>query len=174
MRCFVSAWIPILNLIVSIGTARIARAAQDQVEASQKPVIVLRIAGRIEKSEMVWERIETKQVVAVRVATTDDGYLIIANVGTGPALNLSFDFTPLTGKLDDPNRFARNISYFLQGSQIDTPISSPEISGQDYRFTAKYESLSGKKYVTEMVLRGRSSKEILFREDWKFKQGGRC
>lgn len=178
---FVQEWVPTLGLLVNIATlvvvsiytkitARIARASQDQVEASRKPVIVLKIVAREDKVDEAMERLYTKQVPqSVRVGTSDNGHLIITNIGTGPALNLVFDFEPTTGEVDDPNRHARKLAYFQSQSQIEAAISPAQMIGGDYRFTARYESLSGKRYVTQMVLHTRSH-NVLVGEDWKFGQ----
>jgi hypothetical protein len=177
-----SDWFPILNLLLAVATlvligiytsitARISRAAQDQVEASQKPVIVLRIAARGDRRDEMVEQLATKQPPqSVRVAITGEGFFEVLNIGTGPALNLSFDFVRIPADPDAPNRYARRLSYLQPGASIAAPIRPEKISYGDHNFIANYESLSGKKYVTEMVLHARAERAVLIQGDWKFKQ----
>jgi hypothetical protein len=148
---------------------------QEQAEASQKPVVVLICVARSDESGQVMERLAQKHVPqAGRLATVPTtGNFIIKNIGTGPALNLSFDFAPIELKPDtddsDPRRYARRFPYLVPRDEFVAPISPANVMVFDYKFTAYYESLSGKKYLTEMVLHGRSEVTVVLRDDWIFK-----
>jgi hypothetical protein len=185
MAYFLSVCLPILLLavqVLALGflvwytllTKSISRAAQEQAEASQKPVVVLMCVPRSDEPDQVMERLAQKHVPqAGRLATTQGmANFIVKNIGTGPALNLSFAFAPIESKPDpdetDPHRYARRFPYLVPKDELAAPIAPANVMTDDYKFTAHYESLSGKKYLTEMVLHGRSQMTVVLRDDWIF------
>ena len=119
------------------------------------------------------ERIEQNHIPqgARLTTTTPARSFVVKNIGTGPALNLSFDFVPTdpTKSKDAPNQYARRFPYVASRDDLEAPIGPELVSHQDYRFTAYYESLGHKRYFTEMVLRGRSVDTSVLLQDWIFK-----
>lgn len=98
-------WLPIIISAVTLVfiiiytriTKKIERAAQEQAEGLQKPVVVMAFEYRSDESGPVWDRIEdSKQIPqsAMLKLSRNGGNFLIDNIGTGPALNLSFDFVP--------------------------------------------------------------------------------
>lgn len=109
---------------------------------------------------------------AAQLALTRNNNFIIKNIGTGPCLNLTFDFVPIDSNPDpkrNPNPYARRFPYVGPIDDFESPFSPATVAAGDYRFTARYESLSGKKYLTEMILHTRGGGTVLLREDWIFK-----
>jgi DNA-directed RNA polymerase subunit K/omega len=80
----------------TIVTASIERAAQKQAEATQMPVVVLKIELRQDSMDEAMERIGQGHIVqGAQLAVTANGHFLVRNIGTGPALNLTFDFLPV-------------------------------------------------------------------------------
>jgi hypothetical protein len=182
-------WLPIiisaLTLLVSTGalvfvarytqiTARIERASQEQAEASQKPVIVMAFEYRSDESDPVWERIEDPTRIpqsTMLKLSKESGNFLITNIGTGPALNLSFDFVPVDAtEIKGRQIFCgRKLSYLREGQSTESTIGPSRLPGKDFRFVAYYESLSGKHYSTEMLLRVKDIRTILLQGNWIFR-----
>jgi hypothetical protein len=186
MECFLNVWLPILTTIIqalaliflvwyTFLTRSISRHAQEQAEAMQKPVLALAIALREDEQDQVMERITQKNVPqAVQLAMTGNLNFILRNMGTGPALNVSFDFVSV-----DPNpdaeggaagRYARRVPYIRPAGELETSVSYEDMMYGDKKFTARYESLSGTAYITEMVLHLRAKRTVVLREDWIFER----
>jgi hypothetical protein len=180
MTYLVEYWIPVLALLVNLATlvalifytritAKIERAAQKQAEATQMPVVVLKIELRQDSMDEAMERIGQGHIVqGAQLAVTANGHFLVRNIGTGPALNLTFDFLPV-GSKDESGRHARKFPYVLADQALESPLSTSSITN-DYRFTAEYESLSHKKYVTEMILHPRRGLTVVLRDNWIFKE----
>jgi hypothetical protein len=181
MQCFPQVWLPIIvNVLtlIAVGwyawlTRGIAESAREQAEASQKPVIALKCISREDHSDQIMERLAQEHVPqAAKFALAMGASFVIKNIGTGPALNLFFDFEP-TGPGDskdpkDPNRYARKFPYLAPTDGLETPITVASVLAGDYKFVARYQSLSGKKYLTEMIMHARSGNTVVLREDWIF------
>lgn len=107
--------------------------------------------------------------------TSPHAFFVVKNIGTGPALNLSFDFAPIDSKKTisgEPSRYARRFPYVAPRDTLEATMG-PEIVNQgDCKFTARDESLGHKWYFTEMVLHARSAHVTVLREDWIFTRGG--
>lgn len=152
-------------------TLRIARSAEEQAEASQKPVIVLQCIPRPNNTDTILERHESAHVPqAGQLATGNNGKFIIKNIGTGPCLNLVFDFIPTDANHPDPSRHSRRFPYIAANDDLEAPLSPIYFSESNFTFKARYQSLSGKKYITEMTLHERSTKVVVVSEDWTFRR----
>jgi hypothetical protein len=154
-------------------TARIERAAQEQAEASQKPVIVMAFEYRSDESDAVWDRIHDSTQIphsAMLKLSTNSGNFLIHNIGTGPALNLSFDFVPVepAETKDTQPFFGRKLSYLLPDQCTESTIGPSRQPAKDFRFIAHYESLSGKHYSTQMRLQVKAPRVILLHGNWIF------
>lgn len=181
MECFVHIWIPILGFLVSVATlavvvkytaitARLERAAQDQTESSRKPVVVLLFDIRSDDFELVFEAIEAQRVPpATMLRISEAGNFLIINIGTGPALNITVDFGPVPEPAT-ANRYARKIPFIAPGARVEAPIGFGNNLGDDYKFTARYESLSGRKYLTELRLQVRKPRVVVPKDDWIFRE----
>jgi hypothetical protein len=120
------------------------------------------------------ERVEQKHVpqAGMLKVTSPHAFFIVKNIGTGPALNLSFNFAPIDSKdsaSTEPSRYARRFPYIGPKEGMEATIGPELVSHGDYRFTASYESLSHKRYLTEMILHARSAQTTVLRDDWIFK-----
>jgi hypothetical protein len=181
MKYFVHIWIPIPGLLVSAGTlavvvkytaitARLGRAAQDQIEASRKPVVVLLFDIRSDDFSLIFESPNAQRVPpATMLRISESGNFLISNIGTGPALNVTVSFGPVP-EHSAANRYARKIQFIVPGSRAETPIGLGNNLGDEYTFTARYESLSGRKYFTELQLQVREPRVVVPKDNWIFKE----
>jgi hypothetical protein len=100
---------------------------------------------------------------------SEAGNFLITNIGTGPALNVTVDFGPAPDA-SAVNRYARTIPFVGPGVRVEAPIGFGNSLGDEYKFTARYESLSGRKYFTELQLQVRSPRVVVLKENWTFKE----
>jgi hypothetical protein len=180
MDCFLRYWVPILGVLISAGTlvviiaytritARLERAAQEQAEALQKPVLALICVTRLNETDQLFEQAEMGiSPQAMEFASDPNtGKVIIKNIGTGPALNVTFVLHPasLAPNPRDPHSHHRRLPYLGPKDTIAGPTTIDGMMLDTYKFTVDYESLSGKKYHTKMLVSGG-----LLRENWTFKR----
>jgi len=168
MGCFVQSWVPVLGLLISAGTlavviiytritARLERAAQEQAEASQKPVLVLQFITREEGLEQALEQ-KQRQIApqAMKLAESSGGEFVIRNIGSGPALNVTYVIHPASLEPDVRDSYSRHrfLPYLGSGDSMPGPITIAAMGLDVHKFAASYDSLSGKHYRTEMQISG--------------------
>ena len=114
-------------------------------ESLQKPCVTIQSEPRAGEDAIL----EAPFVAQV----AQGGQVVIKNVGTGPALNLRFDFLHTNaepgGPVMHPTGF---VDYLQSGQQWQTQVARQSLSTRNFRFRADYESLSGKKHKTEIII----------------------
>jgi hypothetical protein len=167
MEFFLHVFVPILGILISAGTlivviiytaitARIERAAQEQAEASQKPVVVIQFVARGDDLDQSFEKIEMGiSPQAMKAKLDNDGKFIIKNIGSGPALNIDFILHLVSEPNPiDPHSHPRKVPYVAPQDTMAGPVTVASLGLNSYKFKATYGSLSGKSYQTEMQISG--------------------
>ena len=80
-----------------------------------------------------------------------EGSAVLLNIGTGPAVNVSYVFTPL----DEGNirRIDGYIPFVPPKVICSIPVSRTSLVNSDYTCSIEYESLSQTHYSTRMTIR---------------------
>jgi hypothetical protein len=122
------------------------QVSQDQVEAAQKPCLVLSTTPRAPEEAIMG------------MGGTDSAMLILCpqaqaqleNIGNGPAVNARYSLTPI----DPASTVARPSAYLvtvLAGQKILTPIPRGILQGNEWEIVLIYDSLTGRKYRTRIT-----------------------
>jgi hypothetical protein len=126
---------------LSLGQQQLA-AAIEQSEALQKPSITIKAAPR-HAEELIVER------RAAAVAQTPT--VVLLNLGSGPALNVSYQFDEVNPS-DKAHalKHPESVPYVEPRQEWATRLSLSSLSNRTLEFRANYESLSGTEYETRM------------------------
>lgn len=139
-------------------TYGLRKQTERQVEALHKPFLTLLSTARtFEDAVLDMGGIEGDMVVQ-----TPGGNVTVRNVGTGPAVNVNYKFTPLT-----QGAIVRPEGYFLcvpAGESFGMPVARGILTGNKYHFEAGYESISHRKYKTEVTIENLVLTEMRFTE----------
>jgi hypothetical protein len=150
--------IPALSLIVqaltlvalvyyACETFQIRKAAQNQAEAAHKPCVIVCDAARNPFNTVL----SAGDIVSGRVALGTEGLVSLMNLGSGPALELHYAFSPI----NPPSGWNRppSSSYLpvipSKGSVATAFAVGLLINGYEGVFT--YESLSGQRYESRIT-----------------------
>jgi len=114
-------------------------------EALQKPSVMIR------SEPLAYQNAVLQAPHVAQVAQLPEVRLI--NVGTGPALNLLYSFRHVNAQpgapVMQPNGF---VPYLTAGQEWPTQLARNSLPNRTFQFSAKYESLSGKKYETKFLI----------------------
>lgn len=115
-------------------------------EALQKPCVTVQSEPRAGEDAIL----EAPYVTQV---AQQEGYVVIRNIGTGPALNVRFGFLHTNAEPGGPVMHPTGFVDYLQaGQQWRTQVSRTSLSTGNFAFDAVYESLSGKKHQTKISI----------------------
>lgn len=145
-------WLPLASFVVqclilfllawyAYETWRIRQSTAEQAEAQHRPFLVLRSMPRGPEDAIL----EMGGIVGATVLLPQNGQLVLLNVGTGPALNVSYEMHPLD---DGPSYPRRYIDAIPPNQPLVTPTPQGIIQNRRYEFLATYNSLSGRSYQT--------------------------
>ena len=131
-------------------TLKIRRASQEQAEALQKPCVVLVAAPRDPDDAIL----DGDGAVGEMVVDAHDGNVALVNIGSGPALNVYFEFRPI----DPPNQanVAQRRGQFPAVASRETLVMQVPrgvLRNLEYEFVAICESLSGLCYESRIVIK---------------------
>jgi hypothetical protein len=113
----------------TLVTRRIARSAQEQAEASQKPVVVLQFVPRGDDTEQAFEKIEMGiSPQAMELALNRDRKFIIKNIGSGPALNVEY-MLHLLSESNPKDSHPRKLPYLAPLDTMPGPVSTATLGG---------------------------------------------
>jgi hypothetical protein len=151
VRCF-NYFAPAIQALAAIAivglTAVIVYLTSRYVavsEALQKPKVMVRLEPR-DWNDAVLLAPNVAQVSQLPVVT-------LINVGTGPALNLLYSFrhadAPPGGPTTSDSGF---VPYLKMGGEWGTQLSRNLLPNRIFEYSAEYESLSGKRYLTRFKI----------------------
>ncbi len=153
-----SGWLTTAQFIVStltlvvifwytLETKKIRGAALAQAEAAHKPCLTVRAEPRAgEEAILEWDGVRGGLVLP-------QGRIVIQNIGSGPALNVTYALD----RLEEIGRDSGSVSkdYLLlipSGGAIQTHTAFGLIAGGKYELVLTFESLSGRKYETRIII----------------------
>jgi hypothetical protein len=128
-----------------IETRRIRIIAAGQLEALQTPCLTF-VATLREGTAAVLDRGGAKGTL---VLDFDQGSVMLMNIGTGPAVNIEYRFTPLDDAQSRPNGY---VSFMGPGVRAAVPVPRGILRGQEYKCSLQYDSLSHTRYETRIVI----------------------
>lgn len=118
------------------------RAATEQSEALQKPFVTIKSAPRHAQ-----ENIVERRAAAVAEAPT----VVLLNLGSGPALNVSYQFEQVEASDKvHPLKHPESVPYVQPHQEWTTRLPLTSLANRTVEIRANYESLSGTKYETQM------------------------
>jgi len=136
---------------------RQVEASQEQVEAAQKPCLAFSTAPRPFQDAVL----EMEGTNAAMMLRCPEGQAEVENVGSGPAVNVRYNLTPT----NPASTLARPSGYLIgmrPGEKFLTPIPRGILQGNEWKFLVTYESLSGRRYQTRIIVNNLILTEIEF------------
>lgn len=144
----VSAIALVVLIVYTYQTRRIAQASVEQSEALQKPCVTINFSPRLGEDAIL---------EAPRVAEVMTPDVELLNIGSGPALNVSYEIkqvdVPAGGVQLRPTGFISHLRH--GGESWRTPTGRNTLQGRNFEFLAEYESLSGSAYETKIRVENR-------------------
>lgn len=146
-------WIPLGTLLVltltlavvvwyAYETNQIKKASNEQSEAQQKPCITVESTPR---------PFEDAVLDAPRTAQLRGPETTLINIGTGPAINLSYSFQQVdTEEGQLAIRSTGFVPHLQARERWRTATAIGILLGGNFEFVARYETLSGSVYTTEI------------------------
>ena len=126
---------------------KLRKAAMEQVEGMAKPCLALRAKLRNAADAIL----DMDDAVGAMVVRGEDAQFVVQNIGTGIALNVSYQLR----NLDAPQRpdHPRYLSYVLLGQPVQLPETlnaSPYIGNCEAVFS--FQSISGRWYRSTVTM----------------------
>ena len=130
--------------VALVGLFYYVRATIEQAEAMQKPCVVLRSTLR-DPQEAVLEISGIRGDLIIRAI---GGLVALHNIGTGPAVNVSYVFERVDQPEDTPFRSGGTIQTLAPNQDLPTHVSRTLFPAHHFQCTIIYESLSRHIYQT--------------------------
>jgi len=153
-----SDWIAVAGIIVqvllfaglvwySIETWKIRITSQAQLEALHAPCMTFKATPR-DEGEAILEMNEARGAMVFDFIA---GSAVLMNIGTGPAVNISYVFTPL----DEGNIMQTDgyVPFLPAHASASIPVSRTSLVNSNYSCVILYESLSQTHYSTTVTIR---------------------
>lgn len=149
------SWIQIADLIVEVlifgglawlaaGTLRLRQLSGEQLEASHKPCITV-AATRRESAAALLDMDDAVGTLEI----PSDGDVELENIGSGPAFNLRYQLK----EHDSSGQLSSSYVPFIStGERSKIPIPTAQLQLQKHDLLVSYESLSGKRYETNVAI----------------------
>jgi hypothetical protein len=153
-----SDWIAVAGIIIQIllfaglvwyciETWEIRRTSQAQLEASHAPCMTFKATPRDEGDAVM----EMNQARGAMILDFIAGSAVLINIGTGPAVNISYIFTPLDeGNIMQPDGY---VPFLPAQASASIPVSRTSLVNSNYSCVILYESLSQTHYSTTVTIR---------------------
>jgi len=127
-------------------TRGIRITSQAQLEALHTPCITFRATPR----EGAAAVLDMNEAQGAMILDFDGGDAVLYNIGTGPAVNISYVLTLLG--VERPRRIEGYVSFIPNGVRCTVPISRNNMVGRHYDCLLQYESLSQTCYATRLAI----------------------
>ena len=148
-------WIQVALLIVQIlifggfawlaaGTLRLRRISGEQLEALHKPCITVAATPRDSAAALL----DMDDAVGT-LEIPNEGNVELKNIGSGPAFNLRYQLKDFesSGQLS-----SSYVPFISPGGRSKIPILTTTLRLQKHYLLVWYESLSGKRYETNVAI----------------------
>jgi hypothetical protein len=130
-----------------VETRGIRIASQAQLEALHAPCMTFKATPRDEGDAIL----EMNQARGAMVLDFIAGSAVLINIGTGPAVNISYIFTPLDeGNIMQPDGY---VPFLPSHASASIPVSRTSLENSNYSCVILYESLSQTHYSTTVTIR---------------------
>jgi|SRR5215831_3415722 len=126
-------------------------------EALQKPCVTVRSEPRDGEDAIL-------DAPFIAQASQQAGYVVIKNIGTGPALNVRFGFRQTDAASGAVAMHPTGFTDYLQSGEERrvTSLARTSLNTRNFDFEANYESLSGKKHTTRIVIEQGIIKSLVY------------
>ncbi|HEV2523348.1 MAG TPA: hypothetical protein VGT24_13290 [Candidatus Acidoferrales bacterium] len=131
--------------------------SQEQVEAAQKPFVSVSTTARDGNDAIL----NMHGAVGAMMVLCPGGSVQLANVGAGPAINIRYLFEPVDPD-STPSRPSSYLASLHPGETFLIPTSQGLLAGQEWNCLLTFESLSGRRYQTELRLNGLVITDVKF------------
>jgi hypothetical protein len=133
----------------TVETKKIREAAQEQVEGISKPCLTIWADLRNPADAIL----EMNDAVGGLVVHGVNSNIVVQNIGTGIALNISYYFKSLEASRTDRPERARYLLYVLQGQKIELPESmNVSAYGGNCEVVFHFRSIGGKHYQSTVTM----------------------
>ena len=130
-------------------TRGLKKASLEQLEALSMPCVAFGTFPR----DPIDAVLEANDVAGEMTIQFQEGQAVIVNMGNGPAVNVAYALEPIGilpgANVARPRGYIQNIP---PGKAVVTPISRGALQTHQFEFTARYESLSGRRYETQITV----------------------
>jgi hypothetical protein len=128
-------------------TRGIRKASQAQLEALHAPCMTFKATPR-DEGDAVLEMHDARGAMILDFIA---GSAVLINIGTGPAVNISYVFTPLDeGNIMQPDGY---VPFLPAHASASIPVSRVSLVNSNYSCVILYESLSQTHYSTTVTIR---------------------
>ncbi len=134
----------------TLETKRLRVQAENQTEGLYKPCLTLWPALR-ETADAI---LGFEGAEGIFVLGSNEGAVVIQNVGSGSALNVRYDFAAIGPALSRNTPHPEG--YFpmiVSGQKVRLPLSLSTLSVLDWQVTLSYTSMGGRHYQSLLVVR---------------------
>lgn len=128
-----------------IETRRIRIVSTAQLEALHTPCLTL-VATLREGGDAILDMGGARGTLVVEF---NGNWVVLLNIGSGPAVNIEYVFAPLDGAQSRPDGY---VSFLGPGVRAAIPVPRGIIRGHEYECRLQYDSLSHTRYETRIVL----------------------
>lgn len=128
-----------------IETRQIRIVATGQLEALQTPCLTF-VATLREGTAAVLDRGGARGTL---VLDFNERSVMLLNIGTGPAVNIEYRFTPRDNAQSRPDGY---VSFIGPSVRAAIPVPRGILQGQEYECSLQYDSLSHTRYETKIVI----------------------
>jgi hypothetical protein len=130
-----------------IETRWIRISSQAQLEALHAPCMTFKATPREEADAIL----ELHQARGAMILDFIAGSAVLLNIGTGPAVNISYMFIALDeGNIMQPDGY---VPFLSARAFASIPVSRASLANSNYSCAIQYESLSQTQYSTTVTIR---------------------
>lgn len=133
-------------------TYQLRKASQEQTEALQKPCITVVTTARDYDDAILG----VDDAIGGMVLAPFEGSVQLRNIGAGPAFNIRYTFS----NLDQPRQSgdvvvepSGYLPYIKAGDAFAMQVTRGILQLHEYELVALYDSLSGRRYETKIVIK---------------------
>jgi hypothetical protein len=132
-----------------VGVSQEQSAAMlEQMEIAQRPCLTLSASARIGEDAIL----NIGGIEGAQVLHALQGRPRLINVGPGPAFNIRYSAAPTDPASTGLARPSGYLVHMLPGEPFALPIGVGILGGSEWNFTMTYESRTGRKYQTKLVI----------------------
>lgn len=160
VQCLLFVGLAVYTLVtwrILCASRKQVEVSQEQVEATQKPFVSVSTTARDVNDAIL----DMHGAVGAMMVLCPEGSVQLVNVGAGPAVNIRYLFTPVDTD-STPSRPSSYLASLRPGETFLIPTSRGLLVSQEWNCLITYESLSTKRYQTELRLNGLVITDVTF------------